>query len=234
MNSISFMPYFPDPEVDETFGDFRLWNWLKWKTKYVSDPSLIAFLDPYFAIYKRADGKQEDRIAIVENTASGVPVGTLTLPPPELGRFTASAMLAHLALLPVDPHNALFVSSPDSFIAFYQPFDVNTPGGVSLEFGSYFKMHWAAADLKTLSFVTPQYILDPTPAVRDDSLLANLAKACGVINPELDRLFRSLDWVRFAFNNAPEYPFPARIVAMTTAFEILLDLPDEKKGHTLL
>jgi len=231
MSVVTFMPYFPDREIDEQFGDFHLWNWFHAKTKYIKNSALLTYLDQYFAIYKQPDSKQEDRITIVESVGSDILTGAAT-DSALLGRFTGSAMLAHLAMLPVDPNDSLFISTPDNFIAFHQPFDMNVPGGGALEFGSYFRTTWAASDINILHFVTPQYIPDPKPGLRDDKLLNCLAKACSMgPNAILARLFRSLDWVRLAFNNAPEHPYPARIVAMTTAFEILLDLPETEKGR---
>lgn len=231
MSVVAFMPYFPDREIDEKFGDFHLWNWFHGKAKYIKDAALLGYLDSYFAIYKQPDGKQEDRIAIVESAGSDILAG----PPTDsalMGRFTGSVMLAHLSILPVSPNDSLFVSTPDNFIAFYQPFDLNVPGGGALEFGSYFRTTWAAGDISLLHFVTPQYVPDPKPGLRDNKLLNGLARACSMAaSPDLMRLFRSLDWVRLAFNNAPEHPYPARIVAMTTAFEILLDLPATGKAR---
>lgn len=230
MSVVTFMPYFPDREIDETFGDFHLWNWFHGKNKYIGDQALLAYLDSYFAIYKQPDGKQEDRIAIVESAESDILTGK-TVDSSLMGRFTGAIMLAHLSILPVDPNDSLFVSTPDNFIAFHQPFDMNVPGGAALVFGSYFQTTWAAGDINILSFVTPQYMPDPNPGLRDKKLLNGLAKACGMTDSDIERLFRSLDWVRLAFNNAPEHPYPARIVAMTTAFEILLDLPEQEKGR---
>jgi len=48
---------------------------------------------------------------------------------------------------------------------------------------------------------------------------------------EVERIFRALDWLRFAFTNVDEHPYEARLVSMATAFEILLDIPDEQKAE---
>jgi hypothetical protein len=72
---------------------------------------------------------------------------------------------------------------------------------------------------------------DPTGCRHDGALLEHLAKIATEEGPVTQRIFRSLDWIRFAFSNFTELPYQARVVALVTAFEILLVLPQEGKGR---
>jgi hypothetical protein len=65
MPIISFMPYYPDETVDRTTANFRLWNWWGHREKRVPDLATHIYLDKYFALYRRADGGVERRVAIL-------------------------------------------------------------------------------------------------------------------------------------------------------------------------
>ena len=228
MNSINFMPYFPDRDVDEKFGPFHVWNWIKFRDKYLSDKPSRDFLERYFSIYKKYDGRAEDRIAIID--CEGLPPSDKPELPLEIGRFAHVAMLAHIVMMPLTSNEAHFASASDNYALFAQPFDPHSDA-ISLVFGSYVKTIQAAGSLEHLTFMTPQHTPDPLFGLGDHRLLRQLAPLCVKNNMDIERLFRSLPWVGFAFSNVAEHIYASRIVAMTTAFEILLDMPEEDKTN---
>jgi Apea-like HEPN len=228
MNSINFMPYFPDRGVDENFGPFHIWNWIKYKDTYLSDKRSRAFLERYFSIYKKYNGRAEDRITIID--CAGVTASDKNELPLEIRRFAQAVMLAHVVMMPLASNEAYFASASDNYVAFAQPFDPGSDA-ISLIFGSYVKTIQAAGSLERLTFITPQHTPDPLHGLGDQRLLRQLAPLCGKNSMDIERLFRSLPWVGFAFSNVSEHLYESRIVAMATAFEILLDMPEEDKTN---
>jgi hypothetical protein len=230
MPVISFMPYFPNRIVNETYGAFTIWNWDNHKADYVSDLRMRDYLDKYFSIYKKPNGETEDRIAVISTTQEGALPEKLDGIKQRVGRFAESAMLAHLVTLPADSTGGLFATSSDNFVVLFQPFDIASEA-VAIQSGSYVKTQWTAGNFAGLHFATPQYIPNPGVGVGDETLLIHLAGLCSNNSNEVERIFRSLYWVRSAFTNTDGHPYEARIVAMATAFEILLDVPEKEKGR---
>jgi hypothetical protein len=227
-NSISFMPYFPNVHVNKTYGHFRVWNWHKHKTEYTSDMLVLAFLERYFAVYVRSDGKPEQRITILEDlippstSANGVPIG--------ISRFSHLMMLGFLITMPVNPEDGFFACTSDNFTAYHQVFDPQR-FTASVDFGSYMQTQWIGSPLEKLKLLTPQYVPDQASGVSNERFIEYLASVCDLQSLEVERLFRSLHWVQFAFSNVPGYLDASRHVAMATAFEILLDLPEKGKAR---
>src|SRR6478752_6627653 len=102
MNSVCFIPYFPNNHIDETFGSFHLWNWYQYKDKYIEDKATHNFLDRYFAIYKRVRDKAEDRIAIINHTGTR----SSTELPREIGRFADAAMFSYIVTISLNSTDA--------------------------------------------------------------------------------------------------------------------------------
>lgn len=219
------MPYFPNSSIDEQFGLFRLWNWYQYKDKYAKDKGALPLLNQYFSIYKKKGSELEERIAIIEYEHAD-PLSTELSK--EIGRFANAAMFSYLVAIPLTSNDGFFASSSDNFIAFRHAFDSLL--SVSLTFGSYVRTEQAGS-LDYLIFMTPQHVPDQSYGVGDHRILRQMVQLCEKDDLDTERLFRSLPWVGFAFSNAPGHLYESRIVAMTTAFEILLDMPEENKTH---
>ena len=211
------MPYFPNAHVDKTYGHFHVWNWHKHKAEYSKDAQVFNFLERYFAVYVRPDGKPEQRITIIEDLsppsepAKGVPVG--------ISRFSHLMMLGFLVTMPVDPEDGFFACTSDNFTSYHQVFDPQR-FTTSVDFGSYMQIQWIASPLEKLKLLTPQYVPDQTSAISNERFIEYLANVCDLQSADVERLFRSLHWVQFAFSNVPGYLDASRHVAMATAFEI--------------
>jgi hypothetical protein len=67
MPTVAFMPYYPDRTIRVQYGTFLIWNWFRFKDRMVADAEIRNHIENYFKVYKRPDGKQEDRIAIVSS-----------------------------------------------------------------------------------------------------------------------------------------------------------------------
>ncbi len=231
MPVVSFMPYFPDVGVDKTYGDFRIWNWWKHREEIVTDLKVRAYLDNYFSLYTRATGEQETRIAILSQVGRAPIPEENEFAPAGLARFAKAVMMCYLFNFPRDPQAGWAACSSDNFMAVSQPFDPTMVSATpSFVYGSYVKTQ-VTGTWDALRFTTPQYMPNPSFCDCEEDLLARLAALCGEQDEAIERLFLSFDWVKLAFANYDELQYPARIVSMSAAFEILLDFPaDAGKG----
>lgn len=227
MPGISFIPYFPDEQVNITVGDYRLWNWHHHCDKIAVAGNVREFLKRYFELFHRGNGKPETRIAVLS------PLNGNPFPNHQdlehLSRITNCLMAAYLFNLPLTDTGWGFCSS-DNFIGMYQRFEPSSDvPSVSFTFGSYFKMT-VGGSWEYLHFTTPQFVPDVFGCSPIDSMLACLVQLCsGSIEP-LIRLFRALEWLKVAFMNYEGFQLEARAVAMCTAFETLLDFPEQGKA----
>ncbi len=102
----------------------------------------------------------------------------------------------------------------DRFVA------VNTRSSMNLE------------DIDKVHISRPWGVSGPWGATPDKELLSAFDKLFdGDVPPEMrQRLFRSLEWFRLAHTEANNVSEASRLVMMCTAFEILLDFPEDKKS----
>jgi hypothetical protein len=224
-HAVSFMPYFPDEQINQVVGDFRVWNWLNHKDRFAVDNQIKQYLTRYFGLYKTAKGNAERRVAVV-SPAIGDP-----FPADQdffkLSRFFNLLMACYLFNLPETGNWPLCLS--DNFTGLLQPFtaETNEPT-VGFQFGSYFQVTQTGS-WEHLAFVTPQFMPDMGQCKPVEGLLQLLGNLVGDKSEAINRLFRSLEWLRLAFLNYENVPHDVRIVAMCSAFEALLNLPEFKK-----
>jgi Apea-like HEPN len=226
-HAVSFMPYFPDEQINQVLGDFRVWNWTNNKKQFATDKRVEEYLTRYFALYKTVKGKPERRIAIV-SPAKGDP-----FPPDQdlfkLSRFNNALMACYLFNLPLDQNWPLCLS--DNFTGLQQPFDADSDdASIAFKFGSYLQVTQAGS-WDYLTFATPQFMPDMGQCKPVDRLMPLLLTLLADKSAATNRLFRSLEWLRLAFVNYENVPYDVRLVAMCSAFEALLDLPEFKKAE---
>ncbi len=231
MPIVSFMPYFPDQQVDISIGGFNVWNWWLHREREVSIASIRAYLDRYFGLYRRTNGDVEQRIAIISREGLPAFPEQAQFAEREIGRFANALMASYLFELPADGDIAWGICSSDNFTALYQHFNpASADPAISFTFGSYIRT-MVTGSWDHLTFTTPQFMPDLAPCQRQEAILSNLAALCSGVGDAANRLFRSLEWLRLAFANYDGLQPPVRIVAMSSAFETLLDLPDREKAR---
>jgi hypothetical protein len=136
MPIVSFMPYYPDKEVDRATAKFHVWNWWCHREKRVPDPSVRAYLDKYFALYRRADGGVEQRIAIISPGDVGTFPEEAEFAGRQISRFAKVVMASHLFELPVENNDGRAICTSDNFVALCQEFKPGLQGrgnGFSLQ-----------------------------------------------------------------------------------------------------
>jgi hypothetical protein len=229
MPAVSFIPYFPDEEVNITVGQYRLWNWWQHRDSQVIDENIRLFLNRYFGLFRRANGKLETRIAILSPLTGDAFPDHQDLE--EVSRITNSLMAAYLFNLPTVDRGWGFCSS-DNFTGMYQRFsptqqEVPT---ISFSFGNYFKTT-VGGSWEHLHFTTPQFVPNVFGCAPVEELLNELASLCSDTTEPVVRLFRSLEWLKLTFMNYEGFQHEARPVAMCTGFEALLDFPESGKAR---
>jgi hypothetical protein len=225
-NAVSFMPYFPDEEINEVLGDFRVWNWQRHSEQLVTDNRIREYLRRYFGLYKTAKGRPETRIAVV-SPVTGDPFPALQ-DLFKLSRFNNAIAACYLFNLPKTGSWPLCLS--DNFTGLHQPFDADSDDPeIAFRFGSYLKV-MQAGSWDYLTFATPQFMPDMGQCKPVDRLLRLVVGLVQDKSPAVNGFFRSLEWLRIAFLNYENVPDDIRPVAMSSAFEALLDLPEFKKA----
>src|SRR5690348_13826211 len=117
MPAVSFIPYFPDRNIDATLGGFHICNWSKCRENV--DDEIRSFLDRYFDLFRTVRDEPETRIAIIHREGQDpfAELGDLA----QMSRFTNALMAAYLFNLPTERNYPL--CSSDNFIGLYQTFD---------------------------------------------------------------------------------------------------------------
>jgi hypothetical protein len=229
MPIVSFMPYYPDEKVDRTIANFHLWNWWGHREKRVPDLAIRTYLDKYFALYRRADGGVEQRIAIISPGDLGAFPEEAPFASRQIRRFANALMASHLFELPVGKSGGRSICTSDNFATLCQGFNLgDTDPHTSFSFGSYVRTI-VTGSWDQLLFTTPQSVTDLGPCQPQETILSHLATLSPETGGTINRLFRSLEWVRLGFANYEGLEPSERIIAMATAFEALLGFPEQDK-----
>jgi len=141
-------------------------------------------------------------------------------------------MASHL-FEPVEKNGGRAIYPSDNFAALCQglsPGDTDSP--ISFSFGSYVRTI-VTGSWDQLLFTTPQSVTDLGPGRPEETILSHLATLCPEPNGTTNRLFRSFEWIRLGFANHKGLEPAERIVAMATAFEVLLGFPEQDKSRFL-
>lgn len=225
------MPWYPDPRVNKTVGGFHIWNWWQYRDQMVANANVRGYLDRYFSLFVQANSDRELRIAVISRVDRPCIPEAHDFSEKVFSHFVFAVMACHLFDLPYQPVGGWMACSSDNFAAFHKEFDpMNKTQLPSFLYGSYVKTT-VVGSWEHLRFTTPQYMPGPSPSPCEDDLLARLSTLCVGESEQTERLFRSLGWINLAFANYDGLRPDVRIVAMVTAFEILLDFPGEEKGR---
>lgn len=222
------MPYFPNDRVDRVVGDFRIWNWARNRDR--AEQADRDYLDQYFGLFVRNDNRPEERLAILSESNGNPFPEEDSFRKSELRRLATALMACYLFRLPRDGDQGWAACSSDNFVAFHQQFEPTGRGdGVAFDYGSYIRVR-VMGNWDHIRFTTPQHVPEPMGSAVNEELLDVLGGLVRDDRPAIERIFRALDWLQPAFAKF-DISYQGRIVAMCTAFEILLDFPDFGKAQ---
>jgi len=218
---IAFFPYVQVKE-DIELGDFILWPFYGRKDKYISDPQIKEYLKKYFGRY--FDCYNDKLLRTITVLSFKEEVGIFR----ELTSEEKSLVwkIAHILAFTAISYPCIFPINSDAFLVYVQSF---TPGedGVAIH-GTY------CSKLSLVKFVKPPYIKRGILPI--NSLDSGLLKAFGKVSlakgdKGATRIMRSLEWYYYAHSGAESISEFSKIVMMSTAFEMLLDLPEDKRRN---
>ena len=219
MMQIAFFPYVQVKE-DIELGDFVLWPFYERKDKYIRDPQIKEYLKRYFGRYFDCYNDKLLQTITILSPKGGVGIFR------ELASEEKSRVwtIAHILTFTAISYLCIFPVNSDAFLIYVQSF---TPGedGVVIH-GTY------CSELSLVKFVKPPYIKRGILPINslDSKLLEALGQASLVKEDKgTTRIMRSLEWYYYAHSGAESISEFSKIVMMSTAFEMLLDLPDNKR-----
>lgn len=218
------MAFFPYIQVKEDIGlgNFILWSFYERNDKYIGNPQVKEYLKRYFGRY--FDCYNDKLLRTI----------TILSPKGEIGIFRELTSeeksrvwkIAHILAFTAVSYPCIFPVNSDAFLVYLQNF---TPGedGVAIH-GTYY------SKLNLVKFMKPPYIKKGILPINslDSKLLEALGQASLVKEDKgTTRIMRSLEWYYYAHSEAESISEFSKIVMMSTAFEMLLDLPEDKRRN---
>jgi hypothetical protein len=229
MSLFAFLPYFPKENFDEKISRVHLFN-LSLGEDYITDEGIRNRIEQYASLYVDANNNQGTTftIAVIDDN-----YGFETLSDKQLLDLSRYAVALLFCNVVNNAENRVCVS--EQFTLLFQPFTLPTDNAAENDFityqtGSFYRV-LNTYSLNSARFVRPAFVPNYNLFYRHDKkLLSGLAKLIDSGDPNDDKYFRALDWVRYAHLNAEGFSAESRIVMLATAFEVFFELP--KHGKT--
>lgn len=226
---ITFLPWLKvHPAVE--IGPVTLWSFWDEVDLRVEDANIREHLRSYFRCYVDYEGHPVESITVCSTSAPGF--RPLTDDEQSGVRRAVDALL--FATIAPSLKRAICKGNrsmgPPSANVF-QPITWNfRPGDthIPVSDGSVCHSGW---EIGEITFQKP-YATGGVFGTRDEELVGGFHKCLlsqTVDPPARERLFRSLEWFRLAHVEGGQTSPLSRLVMMSTAFEILLEFPDDKK-----
>lgn len=199
-------------------GEFVLWPYHKCRDAYVSDVSVKRFLNKFFLKMRDYRNRPLKNIAVLSKKRQVFePVSTET-------HRKMNDVVNALLISSVCENNSIGAVSSNNFHLIVQNFKVGDEGW-AIEDGSYVKvligglrLSDAGVRLSPVSTYLREYKCDM-------QLLNALLKCLEDGGASQKRIFSSLQWMAYSYDNSPRFPYFNRILLLMIAFEILGDCP---------
>lgn len=227
-NQVTILPWF---SVDKLkVGEVVFW---KYDGSRIKDGAVKDYLDRYVACYVDITGKRQQGIVIA---SLGDKNNFTVLSPQE--HLVVKAARDLICFTAIAPHSLRAVNQDNKSLAppsseRFQMFSQNfVPGTDDIAFraGSHTVSLGGGWKLDKVRLVAPLYLggslfsIDGKILQALSRLLPSLSNPGG--EPDELRLFRALEWFRLAHVENDEVSIFSKVVMMSTAFEILFDVPN--------
>jgi hypothetical protein len=227
-NEISILPWLSINEIK--VGDVIFW---KFDSSIIKDPSTRAYLEKYVQCYVDIHGKSLNSVVIASYKDKN---NFLVLDPVEHSTIKAARDL--LCFASIAPHTLIAVNQNNNSIAppsseRFQLFSQNfIPGtdGIAFRSGSHSVVTSGGWKLDEVKLSTPLY-LGGSLFSADWKTLSGLVQILPSLkDPEHNtddiRLLRAIEWFRLAHVENDEVSVFSKVVMMSTAYEVLFDIPN--------
>lgn len=222
-----FLPYLPLKD-DLRFGKVLLWSFYRKKDEYLADELIRKQMQTYVERHVK-DPVKCDPVDCVVIASHDSPDYLRPLTPGQLEEMEhAVRSLCFCSLL---QKLSLFSVSSDNFQLLQQNFVPGDPG-IAISSGSWIRSKEGGMAVDEVLFVKPRYVRLPPQISFDEKLLRALEESQkDESNTTFHRrVMRALEWVGYAYTNVDGFSYFSRIVMMATAFEILLDGFQGRRG----
>jgi hypothetical protein len=223
---VSFMPWAGIQQTIQV-GPVTFWPFQLQVTERVADTRIREYLEKYFRCYVNHQGKPVNSVTICSHGA----VNFRQLIPSEAGEVRAAVDALLFSVICPAIKNAVLVNnismlppSVDKYQLFTQNFHSDA-NWITVRTGNVLSAGWKIGEI---SFPQPWTVGNSFESP-DPELLNSFSKVFDLGFPaeQRQRFQRSLEWFRLAHVESDEVSPLSKVVMMVTAFEILLDVPDQ-------
>lgn len=227
MHQVSFIPYFPTPDVlqgaDIKINRAHLFNFWNYKDRYIPDAAIRAKMEKLFRMYVDEDLEscKSITVAIIDGDYNFTQASDLQIR--DLQRYALAFLFCCIV-----QNNRRMGWVSDHFTLVHQNF-ILSEDFVGYQVGSYKRYTEYGIELERKRFIKPDYIIDDERFMYDEELLQAFAKMIDAQSKEDDYIFSALEWVRSAHINPTNFRAEIRPVMLMTAFETLFNLSQNDK-----
>jgi hypothetical protein len=214
---------------DIQVGPVTFWPWDPSK---IQDEEIKNQLERFFKIFVDHYGKTVNTVTICSH---GKPDFHILADEKEYNELLAAInILAFSSICPAikrgvcSNNNSIAPPNSECFDLFRQKFKI--PDDRSVVVSTRSSLNWEVIDKVHISM--PWGVSNFLGSNPNDELIGAFDKVFddSFSSETRERLFRSLEWFRFAHPDANNVSEASRLVMMSTAFEILLDFPEQRKS----
>ncbi len=221
----TFFPYFPSSNFDLEIGRIHLFNFWKYKDKYIEDDAIKVILEKICTMYRKSD------LELANNLTVCIWDGDYTFKKLTIEEIDVIHKYAlSLLFCSVVKNSEQGCCSSEHFHFKGLEFDYNVESHINYSAGSFFGYSKYVGDMNVKKFVAPEYVEVPIYYNYDEQLFESLIKLINSGDPQEVIIFQALNWVRNSCMNFDHFNNESRAVMIATTFEIFFDLPDHLKA----
>lgn len=226
--AIAYMPYLCMRGIEEIdFGFLKIWNFNRKKVIYIPDPIVRNHIEKLLHTYKAYQGTVED-------------IGIITIGETDFKEFNdddfEKIRLARLILflscisrtntLKPDANAGHSMITSENFDLIYQRFIVGSDI-ISNNSGAIVNIRAGGFDVNKISFQKPDFVLTPMRFDTDKELLSRLISLQTKRPRVFQKIINAAEIFFESYYNAQNVSRNARVLLQMSAFEILLNLPND-------
>ncbi len=227
---IAYFPYLNMKDADEVdFGFAKVWNFDKKKDEYIPNPQMKAKIEGLLAVYTSEYKRPVRNIGIIS-------IGTIDFQPFEekdrevvrlIRLILFICFISHNNTVSQNPNSGHQMATSENFDVIFQSFLLDSDylserGG---EVVGFLKGGFKASEM---NFQTPTYVPSSYRFILDAELFGLLLRMKKEKQLVFKKIINAVEIFLESYFNTHQLSKNARILLQMSAFEILLDLPENK------
>jgi hypothetical protein len=233
---LAFLPYIALRNTDSVeFGEARLWNFSR-QSSLIADEPLRQRVGELLAMYRDQAGEPARSRPLHD-------IGVISIGPADFRPFTrqefreASTLRFVLFLCCLSdnlsqhgPNTGHAMYTAENFDMILQRFVLESDG-ITESSGVILQRHLMGYKIGVAQFPTPSFVNRPGTFRFDHPLFRELSRLRRSDRRLYDRIIRSASVFLGSYYNSHSLGLEARVLLQTSAFEVLLDLPEKDTRH---